>query len=210
MIDETSQKKLARLYPPFAEKLRQLINVLGHNWRILEGFRSFEEQSAFFAQGRSRPGGLITRDRAGYSGHNYGVVAHIAPTVDGQVAWDDNEAFLRLTVEAKKVGLASGGTWGSKFLEKSRVEMVILTMDESLALFKKGQLPAVWAAFDMKLRVVVVPEPPTEPELIAEVEVDEIAPVPEEPVVAAPEPPKKLQKSPVVLRREKAAKKGRK
>lgn len=152
MIDEQSEAILGKLYPPFVEKLRQLVGILGESWRVIEGFRSFAEQDAYFEQGRSRPGAVITRDRAGYSGHCYGVVAHVVPTVDGRVAWDDNAAFLRLAVEAQKLGLAWGGTWGDKLLEKSRVEMIILTMDECLALFKKG-LPILWAAFDAKLGV---------------------------------------------------------
>lgn len=214
MSDEQSEINLAKLYPPFADKLRQLIAVLGGNWIVDDGFRSFAEQSAYYEQGRSRPGALITRDRAGYSAHNYGVAAHLLPTVEGVVA-RDNAAFLQLATEAANAGLQWGGNdLSGKFVEMSRVEMVILSMDECLALFKTGGLPAVWATFDAQLGIVkqeVVPEPTPEvaAELAAEIPAEEaVVEVEPEPEVDAT-PGKK--KSPVVERRENAAKaKGKK
>lgn len=202
MIDEHSEAVLAQLYPPFAEKLRQLIGVLGENWRVDEGLRSFDEQGAYYAQGRSRPGALITRDRAGYSAHNYGTAAHVRPTVEGQVVSGNNAGFLALATEAINLGLEWGGNDPSgKFVEMSRVEIVILSMDECLALFKKGGLPAVWEAFNAKLGIV--PEAPTAAvaeELKAEIRAEEASePEPEKAEAAKP------QKSAVVLRREKAA-----
>ena len=192
---------LSKLYPPFAEKLRALLTALGPEWIVIDGLRSFQEQDAFYEQGRSRPGGVITRDRAGYSGHNYGTVAHVVPAINGQIQWDDNEGFLRMMVEAKKLGLATGGAWGDKFLEKSRVEMVILSMDESLALFKKDYLPAVWAAFDSQLGINKPAEvPPAEP---ASESVAEPEPEPD----AAPEPEPEPEKAPA---KKKAPRKSRK
>lgn len=172
MIDERSEKILAGLYPPFVETLRQLLVALGEGWTVDEGFRSFAEQDAYFSQGRSRPGALITRDRAGYSGHCYGTVAHVRP------AEASNEQYFKLATEAKTLGLKWGGNDESgKFVEMSRVEMVILTMDECLALFKTGQLPGLWAAFDAKLGIVkqevAPPTPEVAAELKAEVEAEE-------------------------------------
>lgn len=215
MIDEQSEQVLAKLYPPFAEKLRQLISVLGENWRVNEGFRSFDEQGAYFAQGRSRPGALITRDRAGYSGRCYGTVASLVPSVEGSVV-RDNAAFLQLATEAQSLGLQWGGTdTTGKFVEMSRVEMVILSMDECLALFKTGGLSGLWAAFDAKIGVVkeeVVPEVPieevaAEPEIKSQAEeaVESTAAEPET-VEAAPEVPVATKPdSPVVARKKKVA-----
>ena len=193
---------LSKLYPPFAEKLRALLAALGPEWIVIDGLRSFQEQDAFYEQGRSRPGGVITRDRAGYSGHNYGTVAHIVPAINGQIQWDDNEGFLRMMVEAKKLGLATGGAWGDKFLEKSRVEMVVLSMDESLALFKRGYLPAVWAAFDSQLDInKPAEEPPAEP-------ASESAAEPE--AGAAPEPGPEPEPEPEKAPAKKKARKSKK
>lgn len=158
MIDDKSETLLAPLYPPFADKLRQLLAALGEGWVISEGFRSFAEQDAFYEQGRSRPGALITRDRAGYSGHNYGMAAHVRP------AEASNEQYFRLATEAKNLELKWGGNDETgKFIEMSRVEMLIATMDGCLAIFKKGGLPAVWAAFDANLGINKAPEPIAEP-----------------------------------------------
>jgi hypothetical protein len=218
MIDEQSEKILAGLYSPFAEKLRQLTSSLDGHWRVDEGCRSFAEQDAYFEQGRSRPGALITRDRAGYSGHNYGTVAHLVPTVEGAVV-RDNAAFLQLANEATNLGLQWGGNdVTGKFIEMSRVEMVILTMDECRALFKSGGLPAVWEAFDAALGIpgdVETPGKPT-PEVAAELkaeeqaEADEAETAPgeefrtlEESMAVTDEGKPAIKQSPVVARREK-------
>lgn len=210
MIDEKSEKILAPLYSPFAEKLRQLIGALGPNWLVTEGLRSFAEQDAFYEQGRSRPGALTTRDRAGYSGHNYGTAAHVVPVTEDQVVRGDNDLYFKLATAARNLGLQWGGNDSTgKFVEMSRVEMVILTMDECLAIFKKGQLPAVWAAFDAKLGISKAPEPIVEPiaepeaEVIAdesEVEESDASPAIESEPETPELPPQK--DSPVVARRK--------
>lgn len=39
----------------------------------ISGFRSYEEQDALYAKGRTAPGEIVTKARAGYSDHNFGI-----------------------------------------------------------------------------------------------------------------------------------------
>lgn len=52
------------LYPPFREKLRQVLEdagrATGDTWRITEGYRSPERQLWLYSQGRTRPGRIVT------------------------------------------------------------------------------------------------------------------------------------------------------
>jgi hypothetical protein len=45
--------------------------------KIIQGYRSFEQQAAKYAQGRTAPGDRVTNARPGYSWHNYGLAIDI-------------------------------------------------------------------------------------------------------------------------------------
>ena len=64
------------LYPPFRCKLLAALTEAreaGIPFQIFETFRTRERQSILFAQGRTAPGRIITRARAGRSFHQYGI-----------------------------------------------------------------------------------------------------------------------------------------
>ncbi len=44
---------------------------------IISGLRSYEEQDALYAQGRTAPGNKVTNARGGYSNHNFGIAFDI-------------------------------------------------------------------------------------------------------------------------------------
>jgi hypothetical protein len=65
-----------RLHPIFREKARELLDRLtaeGIPFRLFEGFRSPERQQYLYAQGRTRPGPIVTHARPWTSYHQYGL-----------------------------------------------------------------------------------------------------------------------------------------
>jgi peptidoglycan L-alanyl-D-glutamate endopeptidase CwlK len=64
MTVKTADKSLLHLYPPFRAKLAQVLKeteaALGEPWVATETYRSPERQLYLFAQGRTRPGPVIT------------------------------------------------------------------------------------------------------------------------------------------------------
>ena len=46
------------------------INVIG-------GLRTYEEQNELFAQGRTKPGRIVTNARGGFSNHNFGIALDV-------------------------------------------------------------------------------------------------------------------------------------
>ncbi|EUJ51783.1 M15 family metallopeptidase [Paenilisteria rocourtiae] len=79
-------------------------------------FRSKAEQDALYAQGRTKPGQIVTNAKGGQSNHNFGVAVDLCLyTNDGKnVVWETNtKRWLRVVAIAKSVGFKWGGDWTS-------------------------------------------------------------------------------------------------
>ncbi len=76
----------------------------GHRVEVVEGFRTPERQAALYAQGRTRPGPVVTWTEA--SLHSQGKAADLQ--VDG--SWDNPQAYERLRQIAEEEGLQTLGS----------------------------------------------------------------------------------------------------
>lgn len=79
------------LYPPFnmlVQKALAACVAAGYKVSIFEAWRSPERQDYLYAQGRTRPGEIVTQAKAWQSFHQYGVACDIAflPAA-GQWSW---------------------------------------------------------------------------------------------------------------------------
>lgn len=79
-------------------------------------FRDIESQDALYAQGRTKPGKIVTNAKGGYSFHNFRLAFDFAPVVNGKVPWNDTALFKRCGAIAKRCGLEWAGDW-KKFKE---------------------------------------------------------------------------------------------
>ena len=97
---EKAEKKLQGVHPLVAGKARQLIEQAykeGINVIITQGLRTVEEQNELYAQGRTKPGKIVTNAKGGYSYHNYGLAFDFAVlNADGSVNWNVNEKWKRV------------------------------------------------------------------------------------------------------------------
>lgn len=146
-MNVASEKRLAKVMPLLARKIRLMADdlaKLGVTIECVQGLRTFAEQDALFAQGRTKPGPIVTRARGGRSEHNYGVAADLCPFKNGKPDWNDLPAFLQIGAVAHKVGLEWGGDW-KKFVDKPHVQLPGPAIIRMFALYKKGGLPAVWS-----------------------------------------------------------------
>lgn len=74
--------------------------------------RTFAQQDALYAQGRTAPGNRVTNARGGQSWHNYGLGADLVfSTPNGQPSWPDNGNWSRMGQIAADNGLTWGGNW---------------------------------------------------------------------------------------------------
>lgn len=115
--------------------------------------RDNESQDALYAQGRTKPGKIVTNVKGGGSMHNYGVAFDIVPTRHGVPVWgtkgngidenptddatDDLEAWERIAAHGRAVGLEWGGDWVS-FQDRPHFQY---TGGLSLADLRAGKVP---------------------------------------------------------------------
>lgn len=160
-MNDASQKRLAKVHPELASRIQTLIGALaqqGLQVEVVQGLRTFAEQDALFAQGRTKPGPIVTRARGGQSNHNYGLAVDLVPFNDGKPNWNaPMSAWTTIGMGAHNLGLQWGGDW-KKFVDKPHVQLPGMSVPECFALFKRGGLSAVWAEASRRL-----PGSPTSP-----------------------------------------------
>lgn len=117
-----SVDRLNSLEPGFKEKVIELLkraeDKTGRRWVVTCGRRTMHEQSVLYAQGRTKPGKVVTKAPAGYSAHNYGLAADLAPLEEAtsQIDWDCPRKFWELmATEAIALGLTAGYYFKSLF-----------------------------------------------------------------------------------------------
>jgi peptidoglycan L-alanyl-D-glutamate endopeptidase CwlK len=92
----------------------------GIPFRLTEGFRSYETQNHYYAQGRTRPGPIITDARGGESFHNFGLAYDVSLLRNGKLVQNGRDPLYRRAKELSDgvsdgVGdgrLEWGGAWG--------------------------------------------------------------------------------------------------
>lgn len=85
--------------------------------RFTHTLRTIEEQDALYAQGRTKPGKVVTNAKGGQSYHNYGLAIDICLIIDGKEAsWDSIRDFdgdkIADWMEIVKIFEAHGWEWG--------------------------------------------------------------------------------------------------
>jgi hypothetical protein len=144
----SSEKRLQQLHPALGAALRGVVDDLAAKGLVIEivqGLRTFAEQDALYAQGRTKPGQMVTQARGGESNHNYGLAADLCPFTNDKPDWNAPLTVWAAIGEAAAArGLDWGGAW-KKFLDKPHVELPKMTVKECLACFQSGGLESVWA-----------------------------------------------------------------
>ena len=126
-MDKVSQDRIAQLHPSIRLDVSNLIEKINTKVltgrakvRIAQGLRTFAEQDALYAQGRTKPGKKVTNAKGGQSIHNYGLAVDIVLILDGKTAsWDEKSDFdrdqqsdwIEVVTEFKRAGFSWGGDW---------------------------------------------------------------------------------------------------
>jgi len=149
-VRSKSASRLEGLHPVVKQKAEQLIDEAykaGVPILITQGFRSIEYQNQLYAQGRSKPGPIVTNAKGGRSFHNYGLAIDFALLMpDGKnVSWDtardaDKDGqrdWFEIAGIGKKLGFEWGGDW-ERFIDMPHFQMTFgLTIDQC----QRGILP---------------------------------------------------------------------
>jgi peptidoglycan L-alanyl-D-glutamate endopeptidase CwlK len=110
---------LTKLQVDFRVKVEALLPVLAQyqlQMFLTEGFRSSERQDELYAQGRTKPGRVVTQAKGGQSPHNHGLAVDFAFVKGAKQDWKKFGHCVRL------VGLEWGGDWNT-FKDRPHVQM---------------------------------------------------------------------------------------
>lgn len=123
MKDAVSISRVKLLHPSIREEVAELIGKIEINnpfvVRIVQGLRTIDEQNELWAQGRTKPGHIVTNAKGGSSYHNYGLAIDFALLYDGKLSWDINADFdkdgQKDWQEVVQVFKANGYEWGGSW-----------------------------------------------------------------------------------------------
>lgn len=122
-IEAHNEKMIAELDPEFQPQVREIL-AMGEKFNVIvaikSGHRSIEEQEAAYAQGRTKPGKIVTQVRGGDSWHNHrravDLIA-IDPDTGGRIFGDKSIPILTALarqIQARHPEIVWGGVWDLK------------------------------------------------------------------------------------------------
>jgi len=156
-VDKASYDRIAKLHPKISAEVLHLVKQCQKNnvrIRVVQGLRTFAEQDALYAQGRTKPGPIVTKAKGGLSNHNYGLSFDFCLlNADGSISWsqmqdadaDGIKDWMEVVNVFKKNGYDWGGLW--KFKDNPHIEKTfghsirtLLAMHNAGKVDKKGYL----------------------------------------------------------------------
>lgn len=114
-VDARSEATIGTLLPPVQPVARALVHkaaACGIQIKVLSGTRSYAEQDALYAQGRTAPGPKVTNARGGHSHHNFGIAFDVG-VFSGHSYLGESPKYRAVGVLGMELGLEWGGNWTS-------------------------------------------------------------------------------------------------
>jgi peptidoglycan L-alanyl-D-glutamate endopeptidase CwlK len=159
-MDEKSKERLNQLNPYIAYLGEQLILKCAEqniNIKITQGLRTYEEQNALYAQGRTTPGRIVTNAPGGFSIHNFGYAFDIVildSNYEDGLDWTD-EHYYPIGQIGKSIGLE----WGGDFTSIKDTPHFQFTQGLTTAQFRAGERPVIPNIEDLKEENEVIEVP---------------------------------------------------
>lgn len=112
-LDDRSEKRLEGVNAALVSVVRRAAKALPFPLFVVEGLRNKERQAELYAQGRTKPGKVVTWTLQ--SKHIDGRAADLAPMIDGAIDWSDTKKFDAIAsamfAAAKELGVKI--RWGA-------------------------------------------------------------------------------------------------
>lgn len=141
-----NSRNLSDLHPACkakAEKFLELAKQNGIDLLVTSTYRDNESQAALYAQGRSKPGIIVTNARPGQSWHNWRCAFDVVPIRNGKPVWQtsgpDGDLWRKVGELGESVGLEWAGRWTGKLREFAHFQY---TGGLTLAQLQSGKVPA--------------------------------------------------------------------
>ena len=114
-VDTVSEKRILELHPAIRiialDAYREAVRITpkGVHPYITEGMRSFKRSDDLYAQGRTKPGQIVTNAPGGTSYHNYGLAIDFCNQINGKLVWTVDKNWMLVVDVFKKKGFVWGG-----------------------------------------------------------------------------------------------------
>ena len=142
MINSRNLSDLVPVCKDRAERFLNLANAAGIDLLVTSTYRDLESQAALFAQGRSKPGAIVTNARPGQSWHNWRCAFDVVPLRNGKPVWGtsgpDGDLWRKIGEMGEAAGLEWAGRWTGKLREMAHFQY---TGGLTLAELQKGKVP---------------------------------------------------------------------
>ena len=123
-VSQRNEKSIARLHPQVRGLIRRFINdvYIKHQVQlvIVQDYRTYAQQDALYAKGRTTSGSIVTNAKGGQSNHNFALAVDVFPLWDdGKLHMDAKsdkkniEILRKISSVGKSIGLEWGGDWKS-------------------------------------------------------------------------------------------------
>jgi peptidoglycan L-alanyl-D-glutamate endopeptidase CwlK len=136
-------RRIEDLAPAVQQRAKALVIAAkdaGIDLLVTSTYRSNEEQAALYAQGRTKPGAIVTNARPGDSYHNWRCAFDVVPLRNGKPVWGtsgpDGDLWRKIGEMGEAVGLEWAGRWTGKLREMAHFQY---TGGLTLADFKAGK-----------------------------------------------------------------------
>ncbi|WP_313553018.1 M15 family metallopeptidase [Sphingobacterium multivorum] len=150
--DSITLNRIDLMHPALRDELRsQYLEIntrlpKGVRLRFTHTLRTFEEQNALYAQGRTTKGKIVTNAKGGSSWHNYGCAFDIVILYDKDgngsfetASWDEDKYFMTVVNYFKSKGWFWGGDFRS-FKDSPHFEKTFgLTISQGLTKYNAGE-----------------------------------------------------------------------
>jgi peptidoglycan L-alanyl-D-glutamate endopeptidase CwlK len=155
-MDSVSEQRLTLVVPELAQKIEATaasLMVKGIYIRVVQGLRSWADQAALYAQGRTAPGNIVTNAPPGHSMHEFGLAVDCMPSLNAveQPYLPDgvggSPRYVAMVAAGEAQGLVSGSTWVhmTDWPHFQLTGVPVSPNDEMRADFSSGGLPLVWS-----------------------------------------------------------------
>ncbi len=114
-----NSRSLDDLVPPAAARARKFLQAANDNGidlLVTSTLRDSAAQAALYAQGRTKPGKIVTNAKPGQSWHNWGCALDVVPLRNGKPVWGtttdvDKALWNKIGQLGEQAGLEWAGRW---------------------------------------------------------------------------------------------------
>jgi peptidoglycan L-alanyl-D-glutamate endopeptidase CwlK len=121
-----NSRSLTELHPKVANLAMSFVQKCddaGIDLLITSTYRDHESQNELYAQGRTKPGKIVTNARGGQSWHNWRCAMDVVPLRNGKPVWDASDpVWKQVGAIGESVGLEWSGRWAGKLKETAHFQ----------------------------------------------------------------------------------------